>query len=272
LQLKKNQFGKLWGYMRLATAKRSTPHTQDMMTSHMLFVTPSELTRGSKPFEGVNVDGKAISSMLNSRAHAYLRERLRSAKSSEFVVYEAREIAPDNAVLRRCTGAELRTKLRTIVLPLASERHGALQSQILFNRCGNPASYVALVDTDYADDIVPYLVSFCISPLQFLPKTMDVESARLLANGGGVGDAEQLVCVLQTGNCTRSELTVTDLIMGMISQRVAINRICNGCGVVVDGRLKCSVCRKAVYCSKECQKVHWCTGGHKQECGCAAEL
>ena len=31
-------------------------------------------------------------------------------------------------------------------------------------------------------------------------------------------------------------------------------------------RLVCGACRAVVYCSKDCQRKHWKTGGHKQEC------
>jgi len=29
---------------------------------------------------------------------------------------------------------------------------------------------------------------------------------------------------------------------------------------------KCTGCRTVQYCNKECQRAHWCPGGHKQEC------
>ena len=40
---------------------------------------------------------------------------------------------------------------------------------------------------------------------------------------------------------------------------------CAGCNIVTDGRLKCSVCRSAIYCSKACQKSCW--GEHRLFCG-----
>jgi hypothetical protein len=30
--------------------------------------------------------------------------------------------------------------------------------------------------------------------------------------------------------------------------------------------LKCGACKKVFYCSKECQKIHWKQGGHREEC------
>ena len=45
-----------------------------------------------------------------------------------------------------------------------------------------------------------------------------------------------------------------------------------GCGQLIGvseaagaGLMRCTKCRRRIYCSKECQKAGW-TGGHKQEC------
>ena len=32
------------------------------------------------------------------------------------------------------------------------------------------------------------------------------------------------------------------------------------------GTMQCIKCRQAIYCSAECQKTHWYSGGHKAEC------
>ena len=39
---------------------------------------------------------------------------------------------------------------------------------------------------------------------------------------------------------------------------------CAACGIVTDGRLKCSACRRAIYCGRACQATHWPT--HKACC------
>ena len=44
---------------------------------------------------------------------------------------------------------------------------------------------------------------------------------------------------------------------------------CSNCGTTTAeaGSLKyCGRCRKAAYCSEACQKQHWKSGGHKQQC------
>ena len=45
-----------------------------------------------------------------------------------------------------------------------------------------------------------------------------------------------------------------------------------GCGQLIGvseaagaGLMRCTKCRRRIYCSKECQKAGW-KGGHKQEC------
>ena len=47
------------------------------------------------------------------------------------------------------------------------------------------------------------------------------------------------------------------------AEEVEITTICVGCGMIVDGRLKCAVCR-AYYCGKECQRANWAI--HKHHC------
>ena len=37
------------------------------------------------------------------------------------------------------------------------------------------------------------------------------------------------------------------------------------------GLLRCSRCKRAVYCSADCQKVHWKSGGHKGMCESAPQ-
>ncbi|GFH50004.1 peptidase C19, ubiquitin carboxyl-terminal hydrolase 2 [Chaetoceros tenuissimus] len=42
---------------------------------------------------------------------------------------------------------------------------------------------------------------------------------------------------------------------------------CDYCGEEFAGKLFCSQCRSAYYCSKECQKKHWkAPNGHKANC------
>jgi hypothetical protein len=41
---------------------------------------------------------------------------------------------------------------------------------------------------------------------------------------------------------------------------------CDGCGQTAVELKKCSRCRAAAYCSRECQVRHWREGGHKREC------
>jgi hypothetical protein len=41
---------------------------------------------------------------------------------------------------------------------------------------------------------------------------------------------------------------------------------CSGCGREFVQLRKCSVCRQAAYCSRECQVRHWKEGGHRREC------
>lgn len=46
---------------------------------------------------------------------------------------------------------------------------------------------------------------------------------------------------------------------------------CNKSTSEAGSRKYCGRCRKAAYCSEECQKQHWKSGGHKQECVAPAE-
>ena len=220
------------------------------------FFKRSELERGVRPLKGSNIDGTGMAALLKSRAHTHLRERLHTAKSSEFVVFEA----TGDSMLRRCIGAELRTKLRTVVLPLASERRTRLEPQAIMDQRDHPPTYAPLFDND--NEGVPYLVSFFLTPLA-LPETLTLESAKLLSPDPAV---DQLVCVLQPNVLERpAKLLAIDAIMGTLSHQFPVRHLCGGCNMVVDGRLKCSACRKAVYCGQACQKAHW-SNGHKHEC------
>lgn len=40
---------------------------------------------------------------------------------------------------------------------------------------------------------------------------------------------------------------------------------CDVCGAT--SQFKCGKCKKAYYCSEDCQKQHWTQGGHKKICG-----
>ena len=218
----------------------------------------SQLERGVRPMKESNIDGTGMAALLKSRAHTHLRERLHTAKSSDFVVFEATD---NNLMLRRCMGPELRRKLLHVVLPLANERQSCLEPQAILNQ-HFPPTYAPIYD-----NLVPYLVSFFLTPLKAeeLPKTLTVESAKLL--NFGPQSSDQLVCVLQPNIQERPDsMLATDAIMSVLSQQIPVRHICGGCEMVVDGRLKCSACRRAVYCSKACQKAHW-SNGHKHECG-----
>jgi hypothetical protein len=41
---------------------------------------------------------------------------------------------------------------------------------------------------------------------------------------------------------------------------------CNNCGESLSPLLTCAGCRSVKYCSKECQRLDWKEGGHKEEC------
>jgi hypothetical protein len=41
---------------------------------------------------------------------------------------------------------------------------------------------------------------------------------------------------------------------------------CSGCGRPAVQLRKCSGCRQAAYCRRECQVRHWKEGGHRREC------
>jgi len=41
---------------------------------------------------------------------------------------------------------------------------------------------------------------------------------------------------------------------------------CNCCGKEYAGKLHCGRCQCVFYCSRECQKIHWKSGGHRSEC------
>jgi hypothetical protein len=228
-----------------------------------------ELKRGTQPLGHMNMDGSAIQALLNSRQHAELRARVQAAKSSDFVVYVATELGEKDALLRRCVGAELRARLMRVVLPLASERLAELQPQMMIDS-SNPAAitYAPTLDSDHDPQVVPYLVTFFASPIAadaFPPTLVNSTARELLAANSG--DQQQLVCVLQLTCFERNEMMyATDTIMGALSQCFVVRHVCGGCGIVVDGRLKCGLCKHAYYCGKACQGKHWQAGGHKLAC------
>ena len=61
-------------------------------------------------------------------------------------------------------------------------------------------------------------------------------------------------------------LSVTDAASADTQERKAVSeRMCNHCGKE-RGKLICSRCRGARYCSEECQREAW-RAGHKRVCG-----
>lgn len=233
-----------------------------------------ELKRGTQPLRSTNIDGSAINALLKSRQHADLRARLHAAKSSEFVVYVATDLGGESdALLRRCVGTELRRCLMRVVLPLASERLAALQPQMMIDTTRPTAiTFAPTLDSDHDSQVVPYLVTFFASPIAadaFPPTLINASARELRSSLGDKKDDEQyqLVCVLQPTCFERNEMMyATDTIMGALSHRFAMRYICGGCAIVVDGRLKCGLCKRAYYCSKACQGTHWQAGGHKEAC------
>lgn len=47
----------------------------------------------------------------------------------------------------------------------------------------------------------------------------------------------------------------------------AVTPVCAVCGVEAPGNSRCAGCRNVNYCSREHQKQHWKTGGHREACG-----
>ena len=41
---------------------------------------------------------------------------------------------------------------------------------------------------------------------------------------------------------------------------------CSQCAAVLAKIRSCTLCRSAMYCDKDCQKLHWKDGGHKKTC------
>ena len=46
---------------------------------------------------------------------------------------------------------------------------------------------------------------------------------------------------------------------------LSLLRSCASCAEQVDETLCCARCH-TLYCSRQCQKVHWASGGHKKDC------
>ena len=49
-----------------------------------------------------------------------------------------------------------------------------------------------------------------------------------------------------------------------------VKPVCDHCGVE-DGKSKCTVCQSVYYCSRDCQRRDWVSGGHKQACASLQE-
>jgi hypothetical protein len=51
------------------------------------------------------------------------------------------------------------------------------------------------------------------------------------------------------------------------SSNPALTHTCASCHAVINGKLlQCAACKEVWYCNKECQTVHWKSGGHRQGC------
>ena len=69
-------------------------------------------------------------------------------------------------------------------------------------------------------------------------------------------------------NSRRFESSDYSTIQSMKAQEngpAAQGRACLECGIVKQHCLVCGQCRKAVYCSRECQALNW-SAGHNREC------
>jgi len=230
-----------------------------MSFAHVEFCERKDMKRGSKPFEISHADGAGLQKLLTSREHAQLLERVKAHGAADrFHVYMAKETGSD-VQLRLCKGAELRSKLMRVVLPIA--RHDALEPQMLINTdydCFSP-----LFDNDHRI-VVDYCITFFLTPLYEVPDFMP--NLKSIPEPMGT-EGNCLLCVIEPNNFEREHMGAAQAAIAKLAQKIPIKRVCSACKMIVDGRLKCSLCRQALYCGQECQKAHW--KEHKATCaGC----
>ncbi len=252
---------------------------------HFEYCSHSEIRRGQRPLSKLHMDGGGMQSLFNSPAHRRLREAIRAATSNQIMVF----VAFEPSMLRRLTGAKLRTTLRTVVLPIASERYGTLAPQMMVQNDPAEYNFPQHYNNDDDDDekkpkyspvydndqtaVVPYLVSFFFTYHSTLDRdTCDGRPLRIsaLTRSDDCEAGARLVCLLEPTNFDREDYRATHVAISVIAEQYLIPHFCAACGVVVDGRLKCALCKHARYCGKACQRAHWSTGGHRE--GCAGRV
>ena len=229
----------------------------------------ADLSRGQKPIPSMNIDGACIRALLNSPQHEHLQNVLKTASSKDFNVYVAAcRLTPEDLTLgmRRCVGAELRSKLRKVVLPIAGGRYGDLEPQMMLTDIDEGVREFSPVFDNACSIVVPYCVSFFLTSIKG-PLPDDIPDLDALPKTSYADDhhqGAQIVCVLEPEAGKRDDLFVTQAAVDTFAQKFPIRYSCSFCGVAIDGRVKCARCRAARYCGKECQAQHW--QAHKASC------
>ena len=181
-------------------------------------------------------DNKALSpagvnAIINSAAHAALLKAI-SHKTADGISFFVRT-KDDAAMMAKMRGKKTQAALKTALRAMMAAPED-LDAQALLKFADK--TFVPYFDDNFAHSQLAIDLG--------LAKDGDQTLFALFPRGSG------LACVIGKANMRD--------VMFYLGQTASYAHLCCGmCGIVTDGRLKCSVCRATVYCGKECQSDDW---------------
>jgi len=197
-----------------------------------------------------------------------LVRRVKSAKSSDFVIYTCKD---DAEAFMVTSSSKKRSLLMRAVLPAARDKlhHRVIVSDLLrhdFSRIPPEMGWFqSALETLNEDGIA--LVSF------FLPAVVGLRPPEVIVGGDKGGHGVQsgilttdatVICIVNSCISKTSKFLSRDVIY-YTGGVYRLPFICSFCGLIAKECLKkCQTCKQVYYCSKDCQRQDW--SSHKDQC------
>lgn len=202
-----------------------------------------------------------------------LMERVNSAKLDDFQIYTCKDVKVAWLV---DSPPKKRSLLARVVLPAVKNgemferiiNHKALDESLgrddrrVYHRT---SWFLFVAEVEEYSKAVPYNVSFFLPPKEglTLPRAIQGEYHDCLGPTGILTTPTTVLCVVDY-MCSK---IISSPAIVCLAARYSLPFVCSFCGVVGDEKMKkCNGCKRAFYCSKECQKQDW-LAEHRIACG-----